>query len=50
MLLNLYAAGGIFGQFKMMLKPWKLTETLAYEHSSESTQPELSNEYQHNRV
>ena len=27
-----------------------MIETLAYGHSSESTQPELSNEYQHDRV
>ena len=28
----------------------KMTETLAYGYSSESTQYDLSNEYQHNRV
>ena len=27
-----------------------MTETLAHGYSSESTQPELSNEYQHDRV
>ena len=27
-----------------------MTETLAYRYSSESTQQELSNEYQHDRV
>ena len=29
---------------------WKMTETLANGYSSESTQQELSNEYQHDRV
>ena len=28
----------------------KYTETLAYVYSSDSTQRELSNEYQHNRI
>ena len=31
-------------------KSWKMTETLAYWYSSWSTQRELSNEYQHDRV
>ena len=31
------------------LKPWEMTETLAHGYSSESTQQELSNEYQHDR-
>ena len=31
-------------------KSQKITETLAYGYSSESTQRELSNEYQHDRV
>ena len=31
-------------------KTWKITETLAYGYSYESTQQELSNEYQHDRV
>ena len=31
-------------------KPWKMTETLEYGYSSESTQWELSNEYQQDRV
>ena len=35
---------------KMMQKTWKMTETLAHGYSSESTQLELSNEYQHTRV
>ena len=37
---------------KRMQKPWEMTETLAYGHSSESTstQRELSNEYQHANV
>ena len=35
----------------MMLKiSWKITETLGNGYSSESTQRELSNEYQHDRV
>ena len=29
---------------------WKMTETLAYGYSSQNTQWELSNEYQHDRV
>ena len=33
-----------------MQKPLKMTETLAHAYSSESTQRELSNEYQHDRV
>ena len=31
-------------------KPLKMTETLVYGYSSKSTQRELSNEYQHDRV
>ena len=34
----------------MMQKTLKMTETLANGYSSESTQLELSNEYQHDRV
>ena len=36
----------------MMQKTWKMTETLAYGYSSESThdQWELSTEYQHDRI
>ena len=34
----------------MMQKPVKMTETLANGYSSESSQGELSNEYQHDRV
>ena len=34
----------------MMQKNWKMTETMANGYSSESTQRELSNEYQHDRV
>ena len=37
-----------FCQNKMMQK--KMIKTLANEYSSESTQQELSNEYQHDRV
>ena len=33
-----------------MQKIWKITETLAYGYSSESTEQELSGEYQHDRV
>ena len=33
-----------------MEKDWNMTETLANGYSSESTQWELSNEYQHDRV
>ena len=44
--LTTYAAGGYFGQYKMMQKNnQKIIETLAYGHSSESSQRELSNEY-----
>ena len=39
---NSYAAGGYFGQYKMMQKTFK--------KSSESTQRELSNEYQNDRI
>ena len=35
---------------KYSQKNFKMAETLAYGHSSESTQRELSNEYQHDRV
>ena len=35
---------------KMMQKSWKMTETLANGYSSESTQQELSNEYQQYKV
>ena len=49
--INPYAAAGFkFGQYKMMQKTWKMTETLANGYSSESTRRELSNEYQHDRV
>ena len=48
--LNPYAAGGYFGQYKMMHNSLKVTETLTHGYSSESTQQELSNEYLHDRV
>ena len=48
--LNPYAAGGWFGQYKMMQKIRKMTQTLANGYSYESAQRELSNEYQHDRV
>ena len=40
--LNPNAAGGYFGQYKMMQKSLKMIETLANGYSSESTQRELS--------
>ena len=49
-ILNPYAAGGQFSQCKMMQNTWEMTETLANGYSSESTQRELSNEYQHDMV
>ena len=49
-LINPYAAGGVFSQYKMMQKNWKMVETLANGYSSESTRRELSNEYQHDQV
>ena len=48
--INPYAGGGYFGQYKMIQESWKTTETLANWYSSESTQSELSNEYQHGRI
>ena len=45
-----YSADGLFGQYKMRQETWKMTETLAYGDSADSTQWELSNEYQHDRV
>ena len=33
-----------------MQKTWEMTETLAYGYSPESTQRDVSNEYQHDRV
>ena len=48
--INPYAADGYFGQYNMIQKNWKMIETLANGYSSESTQQELSNEYQHDRV
>ena len=48
--INHYAAAGWFGQNKMVQKTWKIIESPAYEYSSESTEWELSNEYQHGWV
>ena len=48
--INPYAAGGKFGQYKMMQKTWKITETLACGYSPASAQQELSDEYQNERV
>ena len=35
-----------YGKYKMMQETWKMIKTLANGYSSESTQLELSNEYQ----
>ena len=48
--LNSYAAGGLFGQYKMLQKIWKMIETLTHGYSSKSTQRKLFNKYQHDRV
>ena len=48
--LHPHAAGGEFGNNRMMEKKRKMTETLAYGFSFESAQQELFNEYQHDRV
>ena len=49
--INPYAAGGLFGQNKMMQKTWKNDwNPVAHGYSSESAQRELSYEYQHDRV
>ena len=42
--LNPSAGGGKFGQYKIMHKYEKMTETLAHGYSYENTQRELSNE------
>ena len=47
---NPYAVAGLFCQYEMMQKCWKIIETLARGYSSEISQWELSNEYQHDRV
>ena len=39
-----------FGQYKIMQKTLKITETLANGYSSERSQRELSNDYQHDMV
>ena len=44
--INSYAAGALFGLYKIMQRKLKLTENLAHLYSSESTQRELSNEYE----
>ena len=49
-MINPCAAGGLFHQCKVMQKTWEMTETLTNGYSSERTQRELSNEYQHDRV
>ena len=48
--LNPYAAGGQVDQYIIMQKSWKITETVAYGYSFESTRWGLSNEYQYDRV
>ena len=45
-----HVVSGYFGQFKIIQKNWKMSETLSFGNSSESTQRELSNEYQHEIV
>ena len=47
---NPYAADDKFGQYEIMEKSWKITETLAHGYSFEIAQRKLSNEYQHDRV
>ena len=49
-MVNHSAALGLFDQYKMMQKTSKMTDTLSFGYSSESTQQELSNEYEHDRV
>ena len=50
-MLNPYAAGGLFAQYKMMQKNLKNDwNPGTYGYSSESSQWELSNEDQHDRV
>ena len=44
------AADGEFGLYNMMQKNWKMTETLTCGYSYDSTQRDISNEYQHDRV
>ena len=39
-----------FARYKILQKTWKMTKSHANGYSSESTQQELSNEYQHDRV
>ena len=49
--VNPYAAGNLnLTNTNLCKKCWKMTETLANRYSSESTQRELYNKYQHNRV
>ena len=48
--VNLYAADGYLGHTLIMQKSWKMIENLANRYSSVSTQKELFNEYQHDRV
>ena len=48
--VNPCATGGYFGHFKSMQQTLKLTETLAFGYSSESTRQELFNKHQHARV
>ena len=49
-LVNPHAAGDKFCQYKNDEKTSEITDTLANGYSSESTQRELSHEYQHHRV
>ena len=50
LVFNPYAASGQLGQYKIMQKKLKKTKTLAHGYSYESTQRELSNEYQDDKV
>ena len=49
-MVNSYAAGGLFGQYKRCKTPFKMIETQAHGYSSWGTGGELSNECQHDRV
>ena len=49
-IVNLLLLVANFANKKKMQKSWEMTETLASGYSYESTQQEISNEYQHDRV
>ena len=48
--INPYATDALFGYYKMMQKNEIWLKTLAHEYPSESTQQELSDAYQHDKV